>query len=155
MAEALISAKAGARFAASSAGSKPAPRVNPYAVEALRRVGIDWTGREPKGIPAVEREQWDLVVTVCDRAKEACPIFPGRPATAHWGMDDPAEVEGSEEEKVEAFVAARQLLARRIDLLLALPIEKLDRLALEQRMDSIPMLSVPPSRSTAPGTDHR
>jgi arsenate reductase len=144
MAEALVAVKSGGRFAAASAGSKPAARVNPYAVEALRQIGIDWTGREPKGIAAVEGEEWDFVITVCDRAKEACPIFPGRPATAHWGMDDPAEVEGTEEEKIEAFVAARQLLAHRIDLLLALPFEKLDPLALEQRMGSIPKSSVQP-----------
>jgi len=77
------------------------------------------------------------VITVCDRAKEACPIFPGRPATAHWGMEDPAEVVGTEDERLRAFTFTRQLLARRIDLLLALPIEKLDRLSLERRLRSI------------------
>ncbi len=154
MAEALISTKGGDRFLAASAGSKPAPRVNPHAVEALRRVGIEWTGREPKGIEDVESEEWDFVITVCDRAKEACPILPGHPVTAHWGMDDPAEVEGTDEEKLEAFVATRDLLARRIDLLLALPLEKCDRLALERRLGSIPLLSVPPSAVKKRRDDH-
>jgi arsenate reductase len=138
MAEALMAEKGAGKFVAASAGSTPAPRMNPLAVEALRRVGIAWTGREPKGIPSVAREPWDFVITVCDRAKEACPILPGRPITAHWGMDDPAEVEGTEGEKLEAFIAARNLLAHRIDFLLALPFEKLDRLTLEGRLGSIP-----------------
>jgi arsenate reductase len=138
IAEALVATKASDRFDAASAGSKPAAQVNPLAIEALRQVGIDWSGREPKGLGAVETQPWDIVITVCDRAKEACPIFPGRPATAHWGMDDPAEVEGTSEERLRAFILTRQLLARRIDLLLALPLEKLDRLALERRLDGIP-----------------
>jgi arsenate reductase len=149
MAEALLASKGDGRFAAASAGSKPAPRVNPHAVEALRRIDIDWTGKEPRGIPAIEREEWDIVITVCDRAKEACPILPGQPVTAHWGMDDPAEVQGTDDEKLQAFIAARRLLARRIDLLLALPIDKLDRLMLAHRLGSIPMSSVPPSSPRA------
>jgi arsenate reductase len=138
IAEALVATKASDRFDAASAGSKPAARVNPLAVEALQQVGIEWSGREPKGLDAVAAQPWDIVITVCDRAKEACPIFPGQPATAHWGMDDPAEVEGTKEERLRAFVLTRQLLGRRIDLLLALPLEKLDRLALEGRLRSIP-----------------
>jgi arsenate reductase len=137
IAEALVANKASDRFDAASAGSKPAAQVNPLAVEVLRQVGIDWSGRQPKGLDAVASQRWDIVITVCDRAKEACPIFPGHPATAHWGMDDPAEVEGTNEERLRAFVLTRQLLARRIDLLLALPLEKLDRLSLERRLGSI------------------
>ena len=137
IAEALVATRASDRFDAASAGSKPAARVNPLAVEVLRQVGIDWSGREPKGLDAVGSQPWDVVITVCDRAKEACPIFPGRPATAHWGMEDPAEVGGTEDERLRAFTFTRQLLARRIDLLLALPIEKLDQLSLERQLGSI------------------
>jgi arsenate reductase len=138
IAEALVASKASDRFDAASAGSKPAARVNPLAVEVLGEVGIDWTGREPKGLDAVASERWDIVITVCDRAKDACPVFPGQPASAHWGMGDPAEVEGTREERLSAFTRTRQILARRIDLLLALPLEKLDRLSLERRLDGIP-----------------
>jgi arsenate reductase (thioredoxin) len=82
-------------------------------------------------------EDWDFVITVCDRAKEACPIFPGQPVIAHWGMPDPAAVEGSEEEKRRAFDDTILMISCRIDLFLALPIEKLSRLALEHRVRAI------------------
>jgi protein-tyrosine-phosphatase len=137
IAEALFTHKAGARFQAASAGSKPAPRVNPYAIQVLKEVGIDWSGRAPKGLEGLEQDQWDFVITVCDRAKEACPIFPGKPVVAHWGMPDPAEIEGTEEAKLRVFRDTLMVLARRIDLFLALPAEKLDRLRLEQRVRDI------------------
>src|SRR4051812_40628203 len=85
MAEAVLNAKGRGRFIAESAGSKPAGRVNPFAVEALREAGIDWRGRQPRGVDGLEKEAWDIVITVCDRAKEACPYFPGQPVLAHWG----------------------------------------------------------------------
>jgi arsenate reductase len=80
---------------------------------------------------------WDFVITVCDRAKEACPIFPGQPVIAHWGMSDPAAVEGTEQEKRRAFDDTTLMISRRLDLFLALPIEKLSRLALEHRVRAI------------------
>ena len=86
---------------------------------------------------AVDGQRWDFVVTVCDRAREACPIFPGTPVLAHWGMPDPAEVEGTGEEKRRAFERTLLLLSRRIDLFLAIPFEKIERLALERRMREI------------------
>ena len=138
MAEALLNQKAGGRVISESAGSHPAARVNPFAVEALRQVGIDWTGRTPLGTSDMADRSWDLVITVCDRAKESCPILPGHPVFAHWGMPDPAEVEGSDAEKLEAFIEARVLLSRRIDLLLSLPIEKLEALTLERDLGDIP-----------------
>jgi len=85
----------------------------------------------------LEREPWDFVITVCDRAKEACPIFPGQPLLAHWGMPDPAEAEGGDAAKRAAFRDAFVLINRRIDLLLELPLEKLDRLAREARIRAI------------------
>jgi protein-tyrosine-phosphatase len=137
MAEALLNQKGKGHFHAESAGSRPAAQVNPYAIAALGRAGIAWSGHAPRGMDGLERESWDFVVTVCDRAKESCPIFPGQPIMAHWGMDDPADAEGTDEQKARAFDQARLILSRRIDLLLALPIEKLERLALESRVKAI------------------
>jgi arsenate reductase (thioredoxin) len=137
MAEAVLRYKGKGRFYVESAGSKPAPCVNPLAVDAMRGAGIDWEGHAPRGLDTVQSGEWDLVITVCDRAREACPVFPGTPVLAHWGMSDPAEVEGSDETRKRAFQDALLLISRRIDLLLALPIEKLERLALEQRVRAI------------------
>ena len=137
MAEALLNWKGRGRFHAESAGSRPADRVNPHAIETLREYEVPWQGRAPRTIDGLERESWDCVVTVCDRAKESCPIFPGQPVMAHWGMPDPAEVGGDEATKRKAFEAAFLLLSRRIDLLLAPPIEQLERLALEARVRAI------------------
>jgi arsenate reductase (thioredoxin) len=137
MAEAILNKKGRGRFIAESAGSQPASRVNPYAVEAWQEAGINWRGRQPRGIDDLASQQWDIVITVCDRAREACPIFPGQPALAHWGMEDPASVEGDDSTKRQAFREALQLISRRIDLMLALPAEKLERLALQERLRAI------------------
>jgi arsenate reductase len=137
MAEALLNLKGNGRFLAESAGSRPAARVNPYAIDTLRDHSVPWTGHAPRSVDGLEREPWDFVITVCDRAKESCPIFPGQPVLAHWGMPDPAEVEGDEARKRSAFRDAFVLLSRRIDLLLALPLEKLERLAVEAKVQSI------------------
>jgi len=137
MAEALLNWKGGGRFHAESAGSKPADRVNPYAVDTLREHDVPWAGRTPRSLDGLDLEKWDFVVTVCDRARESCPIFPGQPVVAHWGMPDPAEVDGDEAAKRAAFRDAFLLLSRRIDLLLALPLESLERLALAARVQAI------------------
>jgi arsenate reductase len=137
MAEALMNRKARGRFVASSAGSRPAARVNPFAIEALREVGIEWNGRTPRSVDDFMGEKFDFVITVCDKAKEACPVLPGHPIHAHWGMEDPAEVEGTDADKSRAFLSARTLIARRIDLMLALPIEKLQRVTLCKRLEDI------------------
>ncbi len=137
IAEALLNSRGHGRFLAESAGSRPAERVNPFAVRVLAEAGIDWQGKRPRGMDGLETEPWDFVITVCDRAKESCPYFPGQPVLAHWGMPDPAEVEGSDEVKLAAFRDTLDTLRRRIDLLLALPVEKLERLALERRVRDI------------------
>jgi len=137
MAEALLNWKGKGRFEAHSAGSRPAAQVNPFAIEVLREHGISWAGHAPRSVDGLEREHWDFVVTVCDRAKEACPIFPGQPILAHWGMPDPAEVEGDRATKQAAFRDAFVLLSRRIDLLLALPLEKLEQLGRQARLRAI------------------
>jgi arsenate reductase len=118
MAEALLNARGGGAIVAQSAGSRPAARVNPYAIRALKEIGVDWAGHEPHSIDDYLGETFDLVITVCDNAKEACPIFSGAPQMLHWGMDDPAEIEGSDREKALAFADARDKLAAHIDDLL-------------------------------------
>jgi arsenate reductase len=137
MAEAILNSKGRGRVVAESAGSRPAARVNPLAVDTLEHYGIAWHGLAPRGVDGLEREPWDFVITVCDRAKESCPIFPGQPMLAHWGMPDPAEVVGDEATRRAAFREAFLLLRRRIDLLLALPLEQLERLALEAKLATI------------------
>jgi len=137
MAEAILNQKGGGRFIAESAGSQPAARVNPYAVEALREAGIDWRGHEPRGLDGLANQSWDIVITVCDRAKEACPFFPGQPVLAHWGMEDPASATGDEETIHRAFREALHLISRRVDSMVALPVEKLERLVLQDRLRAI------------------
>lgn len=137
IAEALLATRSKGRFRVGSAGVRPARAVNPFAVETLRERGIDWTGYAPKTIDAIEGQRWDFVITVCDNAKESCPIFPGQPVFAHWGMPDPAEVTGDDAKQREAFRLTALLLARRIDLLLALPLETLERRAQEARLRAI------------------
>lgn len=137
IAEALFATKGRGRVDAASAGTHPAERVNPYAVAVLAEAGIDWQGRVPRSMDGLEREPWDVVITVCDHARESCPLFPGQPVRAHWGMPDPAAVRGSDEVKRLAFRNTFVTLSRRIDLFLALPMEKLDRLALEARVKEI------------------
>ena len=152
MAEALLTTRgsrlAPGRFEAGSAGSNPGMRVHPMAIEVLSAQGIDWRGK-PKSIDAVAGRRWDLIITVCDRARESCPVFPGRPAFAHWGMDDPSEVEGADAQR-RAFREALGYLSRRIDLLLALPFERLERMALEKRAQRIAeLVPVPRSATTS------
>lgn len=113
MAEAILTAKGKGRIEARSAGSRPAAQVNPLAIETLREFQIPWSGHVPRSVEGLEREHWDFVITVCDRAKESCPIFPGHPTVAHWSIPDPDDPGD--------FRAAFLDLSRRIDLLLALP----------------------------------
>lgn len=137
IAETILNRAGGGRFAAESAGSEPAARVNPMAIETLGRHGYAWSGHPPRGLGGLEEQSWDFVITVCDRAREACPIFPGQPVVAHWGMPDPAAAEGGEEERRRAFDDALLLIRRRLELFVSLPLDKLARLALEARVREI------------------
>jgi arsenate reductase len=141
LAEAYLNSAGQGRFRAYSAGSHPGGKVNPFALELLAKHRIPADGARSKsweefaasGAPAL-----DFVFTVCDNAAgEVCPIWPGQPMTAHWGVADPAAVTGSDEEKRRAFQRAFAELSARINLLLALPIEKLDRLVLKKKLDEI------------------
>jgi arsenate reductase (thioredoxin) len=135
MAEALLEHLGRGRFAAESAGTAPAERVNPGALEALAEAGIPWRGHPPRRVDGLEARRWDLVVTVCDDAKESCPIFPAGPIVAHWGMPDPAVAD--EATRREAFAGALGVLRRRVEALVTLPVEELPRGELEQRVRDI------------------
>ena len=124
MAEALIQTMGKGRFLAESAGSQPAPRVNPHAMRVLAEAGIDWSGRTPRAVADLDLSGWDLVITVCNDAQEACPVFPGGTVTAHWGQPDPAAVTGTDGERLAAFREALATLRRRVDRLLALPLTR-------------------------------
>jgi arsenate reductase (thioredoxin) len=133
IAEALLTHLGGRRFEAASAGTEPAARVNPGAMEALAEAGIRWNGRPPRPVNGLEREHWDLVVTVCDDAREACPLFPAGPLVAHWGIPDPAAVEDNAARRW-AFAETLRVLRRRIGRLVELPVEQLPRGELEVRI---------------------
>lgn len=141
MGEALFNILGAGRFRAFSAGSHPAGRVNPFAIEQVRALGYpveqlrskSWDEFAGPGAP-----EMDFVITVCDNAAgEICPVWPGHPVTAHWGFPDPAAVEGSDDDKRVAFVRTLHQIRNRVQLFLALPVETLDRMALESRVRAI------------------
>ena len=141
LAEAYMNAAAKGHLAAYSAGSHPQGKVNPFALELLAKHRLDTAGLRSKswdefaqpGAPVM-----DFVFTVCDQAAgEVCPMWPGQPMTAHWGVDDPARVEGSEAHKRKAFMRAFTELSTRINLFLSLPLDKLGRLALKGKLAQI------------------
>jgi arsenate reductase (thioredoxin) len=118
--EYLLRAKGKGRFEVFSAGSHPTGRVNPLAVRTLReKYNLDASGARSKSWDEFKGVKFDFVITVCDNAKEACPVWPGQPVIAHWGSPDPAGVEGTEEEKFQFFVAVASQIARRVDLFCA------------------------------------
>lgn len=149
IAEALLSTRGAGRIEAVSAGSRPAAHVNPYAIEVLREHGINWDERAPKCMDDVAGEHFDLVLTVCDNARDACPYFPGADARAHWGLPDPAEVTDPAAAR-RAFRETYVALAARVDALLALPLERLGRAALAERAQAIAL--TPPATSPLPDT---
>ena len=141
IAEVLLNQLGKGKFKGYSAGSHPSGKVNPFSLELLQAAGYPTDGLRSKnweefagaGSPAM-----DFIITVCDNAAgEVCPVWPGKPITAHWGVADPAAVEGSDEQKRAAFREAATILRRRIDLLVNLPIVKLDELALGTRLKEI------------------
>lgn len=113
IAQALLQQMGGDDFVVESAGTEPTS-VNPYTIRVLAESGLDWSGATSKSLDAFVGEPWDYVITVCDRARQACPTFPGRPDALHWGLDDPAEVTGTDEERMAAFRRTRMELAIRL-----------------------------------------
>ena len=141
LAEGLLNHFARGRFVAYSAGSHPSGTVNPFALATLQALRIPTDGFRSKnwdefaqpGAPVL-----DFVFTVCDNAAgEMCPVWPGQPMTAHWGVPDPAAFEGTDEEKARAFMSTAVTLKRRIELMLSLPIKNLDSMAIQREMKQI------------------
>ena len=141
MAEATLNRLGQGRFKASSAGSHPTGKVHPLALETLSTMGMPIEGLRSKswdefGAPGAP--PLDFVFTVCDKAAgESCPFWPGQPVTAHWGVEDPAAVEGADDRKRTAFWLAASQLRRRIELFLSLPLASLDSMVLEKRLGEI------------------
>lgn len=142
MAEATLNFAHGSRgFRALSAGSHPTGRVNPMAIEALQSNGIptdDLRSKSWDEFAGDSTTSIDFVFTVCDNAAgEICPVWPGQPITAHWGITDPASADGTDDERRRAFQRALNTLKRRIDLFCALPIDKLSRMTLQEQLGAI------------------
>jgi len=141
MAEAIMNFKGRPQFTAYSAGSHPSGTVRPEALRELQVAHIPTSGLRSKNWAEFARpdaSNLDFVFTVCDNAaKEVCPVWPGQPMTAHWGVPDPAAVTGTQEEVDKAFRDAFLLLDRRIGLFLSLPLASIDKLALKKELDSI------------------
>ena len=129
------------RFRAYSAGSQPGGQVQPLALDLLQRYHYPTEGLRSKSwdeFSGPGAPELDFVFTVCDRAAgEACPYWPGQPMTAHWGVEDPAAVQGSDEDKRRAYANAVMVLRNRLSRFAALPIDKLDRLSLKRQLDEI------------------
>lgn len=141
LAEAILNKLGNGRFRAFSAGSQPKGEVHPLAIKLLEAQAVDpsfarskaWDEFAEDGAPKM-----DFIFTVCDNAAgEVCPVWPGAPITAHWGVPDPAAAEGTEAERSLAFAKAWQMLSNRIQPLLSLPLDKIDRLALERQLEEI------------------
>ncbi|NKN36601.1 arsenate reductase ArsC [Agrobacterium sp. a22-2] len=141
IAEACLNREGQGRFTAYSAGSHPKGEVHPLAIELLKRLNHDTSGLRSKSWEAFAvpgAPKMDFVFTVCDQAAaESCPVWPGQPMTAHWGVPDPAAVEGTEPEKALAFVDTYRMLSNRISIFVNLPMASLDRLALQKRLTDI------------------
>jgi arsenate reductase (thioredoxin) len=141
LAEAMLAKDGHGRFKAFSAGSQPKPHANPMAIQVLRESDYPTKGLRSKSWDAFagpDAPVMDFVFTVCDNAAgEACPFWPGQPVTAHWGIEDPASVEGGEIERKTAFVTAQRYLKNRISAFLALPMASLDQVALSAKVREI------------------
>ncbi|TFZ01090.1 arsenate reductase ArsC [Ramlibacter rhizophilus] len=141
MGEALLNSQAQGRFRAFSAGSAPAGEVHPFVLELLERHRLVTAGLRSKSwneFAQPDAPHMDFVITVCDRAKaEVCPIWPGQPMSAHWGVEDPTQAEGPEDRRRKAFSDALMLLSRRIAIFANLPLDKLNKLALQRELDRI------------------
>ncbi len=153
IAESILNRMGAGRFRAYSAGSQPAGRVNPFALNILRKSNYDvselrsksWEEFAAPGAPAL-----DFVFTVCDNAaNEVCPIWPGQPMSAHWGLPDPAAVEGTDAERALAFADTVRMLAQRISIFVNLPLRELTKLSLQQQLDEIGRLSTTASKEPA------
>jgi protein-tyrosine-phosphatase len=139
--EALASTHPSGRFIGYSAGSTPGTQVNPFAAEIARELGYDNSKLRSKSwdeFALPNAPKMDFIITVCDNAAgEVCPVWPGNPATAHWGFSDPSQVSGSDEDKRRAFRDVMIGLKKRLDMLVDLPLEKLDALSIQSELKKL------------------
>lgn len=125
------------RFEAYSAGAMPSGTVNPFAIDYLKSCNIDASDAKSKSWDEFKDIHFDFVITVCDNAKESCPVWPGQPVVAHWGSEDPAAAEGSDDDKRQTFKRIGIEIQRRIELFCSLPLEKMDKLKLQEVTSNI------------------
>jgi protein-tyrosine-phosphatase len=141
MAEVILNRSGQGKFRAFSAGSQPKGHVNPYTLDLLRRLNYDVRGLRSKSwkeFSGLDAPKLDFVFTVCDNAaQETCPVWPGQPMTAHWGVPDPAVATGTEAEVRLAFADALRMLTNRINIFVSLPLRSLDQLTLQKQLDAI------------------
>jgi arsenate reductase (thioredoxin) len=141
MAEAILNRAGRGRFRAFSAGSQPKGHVHPYTIDLLEKLNYDVSKIRSKSwleLSTTHAPKLDFVFTVCDNAAaEACPVWPGQPMTAHWGIPDPAEAKGNEAEIRLAFADAFRMLNNRINIFVSLPLRSLDQLSLQKRLEDI------------------
>lgn len=141
LAESILNREGAGRFKAYSAGSQPKGAVHPFALDLLKKMNHPTAGLRSKSwdeFAAAGAPEMDFVFTVCDNAaNEVCPIWPGQPMSAHWGIPDPAAAEGSETERRLAFAEAYRAMLNRISIFTSLPMKSLDRLSLQKRLDEI------------------
>ncbi|WP_334150050.1 arsenate reductase ArsC [Hyphomicrobium sp.] len=141
IAEAILNRLGAGRFKAYSAGSQPSGKVHPYAVDLLRQLNYDTSSLRSKSweeFTAPDAPDLDFVFTVCDNAaNEVCPVWPGQPISAHWGLPDPSAAEGNDSERHFAFADTHRMLYQRISIFTNLPLASLDKLSLQKRLDDI------------------
>jgi protein-tyrosine-phosphatase len=141
IAECVMNRLGAGRFKAYSAGSQPSGRIHPYALDLLKRLNYDTSGLWSKSWEEFARPdapKLDFVFTVCDdAANEVCPVWPGQPMSAHWGLPDPSRAEGTEPERRYAFADTHRMLYQRIGIFTNLPLKSLDKLSLQTRLDEI------------------
>jgi arsenate reductase (thioredoxin) len=141
IAEAILNRVGAGRFKAFSAGSHPKGEIHPFAVQLLKSLNHDMSSARSKDwneFAAIGAPKLDFAFTLCDdAANETCPVWPGQPMTAHWGLPDPASVEGTDAEKHLAFADTYRMLNNRLSIFISLPMASLDKLALQKRLDEI------------------
>ena len=137
MAEAILNSKRNDNFIAFSAGSQPANEINIYAQLVMKETGIDISSYKPKSVEQFINEDFDFIITLCDKDKKECPVLSNDAIYAHWGMADPRDFKGTNEEKTDHFKKIRNELNIRIELLISLPLDKLDKPMLRKKLNEI------------------
>jgi len=144
LAEGILARDGHGKFRAYSAGSQPKGMVNPFAIKVLQNFGYSTEGLSSKSwdvFASSDAPKMDFVFTVCDNAAgEACPLWPGQPVTAHWGIEDPASVEGTDLDKERAFIEAFRFMRNRIQAFISLPMSAIDKMALKQELSTIGLM---------------